>query len=154
MKVCSFISHRHIIDYSLTLGLLRKQLDSLIKQGVSTFIVNQYGMFENMVEEYFRDYLVLHNDVNVIIVKDNSREINISDFFRVKTINNFTTGYLKDVIDRCDIIVAYVDEKKLDYMVMDKFKYAKATGKEIINLFNKDKEQEKFCFSLDKALNG
>lgn len=156
-KVC-IIGHRRILDYKQIKQRLDNQLIKLIKEGVKTFYVGILGEFERMGLELLIDLKKRFKDITIFLVltdekyfkKDNSGVAFVDLFkecepmmFDIKNV-----FYLKRIaesnfqcINHCDLILAYVDETRINSGAVKSLKMAKKLGKTIINLYLEKNEK-------------
>lgn len=76
-------------------------------------------------DEYGKEYVVPYSDVETIMY-----DIEEEHFKRQIIVSN------KKMIDRCDVLICFVDERKKRSGARLAFEYAKKKGLKIINLFN------------------
>ena len=154
-KVC-FIGHRNI-DYVAIKEKLKEVVKNEIENGCKFFTMGTHGNFDDLALKVCRELRYTYHDIEIEVV--------ITSLNKIKTIVEYDKifGYEKYVpyddvktvmydieeehfkrqitvsnqkmIDTCDTLIAYVDEKRAYGGAIAAFKYAKKKGLKIINIY-------------------
>lgn len=155
MKIC-FIGHRRI-DAIRIRNKLKFEIEREIKLGYKSFCMGTHGDFDKLALSVCRELRNTYKDVEIEVVltsfnklkkilvyddeygkeferpfsdvKTTFFEIEQEYFKRQITLSN------RKMIDECDTLICYVDEKRSNSGAKLALKYAKMKGLKIINLY-------------------
>ena len=159
MKTC-FIGHRNI--YENIREKLKETVENEIKNGCKYFTMGTHGDFDKMALSVCRELRNTYKDIKIEVVITSFKSIEpiidhdeiygdekYTPYDDVETImyNIEETHYKRQIIesnhqmiDDCDTVICYVNQKNSYSGAKYAYQYAKKKGKEIINLYDEKEE--------------
>lgn len=151
MNKTVFIGHRQIFANTLS-ERLTEAITKQIQNGCINFTMGSHGDFDNLALSCCQKLHSIYPDINIelVITSLNGIKTNCaatdgsSPFFGVKTVmfDIEETHYKRQItlsnqkmIDGCDTMICYVDEKTYRSGAKTALNYAKRKGLRIINLY-------------------
>lgn len=154
----SFFGHS-FISYGVNIkDRIYETVNHLISLGASIFNVGLYGDFDKIALSCCRELKKKNENLKVIVAFNSLNQINKNaELYKdVETCYYETNGVYyknkiiemnKQIVDKSDIIVCYVDYNKSRSGAKRAVEYAQKQGKKIINLF---KKEDYFLYNLTK----
>lgn len=159
----TFIGHRKV--NSTIRDRLYKEIEKQIQEGCLSFIVGSHGDYDHMALSVCRELKKTHKDVKIEVVTSN---INLFTKTTSKNIFNDDIAIIsydieeihfkkqiivsnQKMIDECDTIICYVDNKCSTSGAKLALNYAQKKGLKIINLFRNDDDPTFKMSELEKV---
>lgn len=147
-KKTAFIGHRNT-PLSTVKERLRDAVEKEIAEGCSSFIVGTHGAFDKAALSVCHEARQTHPELKVEVVLTSYHQVNAKKESDIPYRGDITllydtedTHYKKRIIianqrmiDECDALICYVDEKRKRSGAKRAMLYAKRKGVRIINLF-------------------
>ncbi len=123
MSKTAFIGHRQLCGKGIYQRIENSIEEIILEQGCNNFTMGTYGEFDNLALNACRNLRKKYKDINIEIVFTSLHKIDkYSDYYRdVSTViyeiedAHFKTQITLSnrlMIDTCDTLICYVDEKK------------------------------------------
>ena len=149
MSKTAFIGHRQLCGKGIYQRIENSIEEIILEQGCNNFTMGTYGEFDNLALNACRNLRKKYKDINIEIVFTSLHKIDkYSDYYRdVSTViyeiedAHFKTQITLSnrlMIDTCDTLICYVDEKKSKIGAKTAMKYAQKIGLKIINLWREE----------------
>lgn len=156
LKRISFIGHREILDNNLR-QVLKTIVEEKIQEGYLFFTMGTHGKFDEMAlsvcRELRKTYLNIKIEVVITSLNKIKKIVDHDEIYGDEVYNPYDdvetvmynieeTHFKRQIIesnqkmiDGCDLLIAYVNEKKSYGGAKLAYMYAKKNGKKIINLY-------------------
>lgn len=154
----AFIGHRFVYEDDEIREKLYKLAESEIKNGYKTFTMGTHGDFDAMALSVCRQLRKIYSDIKIEVVitslnaikpfidkellEDNEKFIPYRDVTTVmydieeEHFKRRIVASNQKMIDTCDALICYVDEKRCYGGAILTYKYAKKKGLRIVNLYD------------------
>ena len=148
-----FLGHGIIQDQTTVYRRLVKEIDKYIRDGSKQFYyASEYGDFCGLCSQALDNAKRSFDNISIISVTgpslSNTQLQTIYSEFKAQSNNSIysllhlvdfqTASFQRAMIDWCDVLVCYIDEKRNDPLVKTSLKYALEKGLKIVNLFNEN----------------
>lgn len=160
MRKTAFIGHREIFAESIGERII-KAIETEIADGCKSFTMGTHGQFDTLALWACRNLRKKYEDLDIEVVLTSLHTLSKYDslntsFSDVKTVmydieqvhyKRQITLSNRNMIDACDTLICYVDEKAYNSGAKSAMRYAMRNGLKIINLWT---EQDKPFYGMTK----
>lgn len=151
MSITAFIGHRKIYSDNIR-EQLNKAILTEIQNGCNFFIMGTHGDFDKLALSALRKLRKIYNYINIEVVvtslnilKNNTNDYDCNQpysdvdtvIYEIENVHfkQRITFSNRKMIDNCDTLICYVNEKSCKSGAKNALSYAKKKGVQIINLF-------------------
>jgi len=152
IKTC-FIGHRNIVENEKIINKLTTIIENQILNSCTNFLIGSHGRFDSLSLYVCKKLKAKYPYINIEVIFTNLNFLKkdrdgfaISELYRdIKTLiyeiegthyKNRITLSNKKMIDECETLICYVDEKIKKSGAKKAMLYAQKKGLKIINIFN------------------
>ena len=159
----AFIGHRQIFSKTLPQRLI-DAIKAEIKSGCFLFTMGTHGEFDRLALQSCRKLRGEHPELQIEVVLTSLHAIQKGDKWDGTPYSDVSTVFYdieethykqritlsnRKMIDTCDALICYVDEKAYRSGAKTAMRYAKRKGLRIINLYD---EKDKLFYATDEEL--
>lgn len=145
MKIVCFAGHRYLSVKNID-ERLKDAIEREILNGAETFLIGTYGDFDLLALSICKTLKTYHKNIEICVVINSLSQLNRLnlDLKEIHTVMyDIGDVYFKQkiiatnqqMIKNSDVIICYVDEKKIKSGAKITLNYARKYNKKIINLF-------------------
>lgn len=151
MKTISLFGHRNLALYDIK-DRLKSELEKHLIEPVN-FLIGTHGDFDSLALSVCRELRREFSNIEITIVYTSLAVLNIRSSIYSKQYKDINTMFFdiegehfknrivvsnKLMVDRCDIVICFVDMENTKSGARRAIKYALKTNKPVINLFNNE----------------
>ncbi len=155
----AFIGHREVLDLKMRVKLL-DEVKRQIEGGCKFFTMGTHGEFDEMALSVCRELRNIYKDIKIEVVITSFKKLEKQLLYDDEFGKEYETPYSdvstvmyeieeeyfkrqivvsnRMMIDTCDKLICYVNEKRTRSGARNALNYAMKKGLEVINLYNKE----------------
>ena len=152
-KKTAFIGHRNVYYEGKISKRLKAAVEERIKNGCKSFIMGTHGDFDSLALSVCKEARKTYRDIDIEVVLtsyhtvEQKDELHSMPYADVETFmydvdnTHFKRRIIvsnRKMIDECDTLICYVDERQYRSGAKKAMNYAKRNGVKIINIFRAD----------------
>ena len=152
-KKTAFIGHRNVYYEGKISKRLKAAVEERIKNGCKSFIMGTHGDFDSLALSVCKEARKTYRDINIEVVLTSLNAVGKKDELHIDHYSDVATlmydvedAHFKrritisnrKMIDECDTLICYVDERQYRSGAKKAMNYAKRNGVKIINIFRAD----------------